>query len=1433
MKHFVPYFIQKQHHENTSHGDFQAVAIFVDISGFTRLTGTLMKFRKDGAEVLTDVLNAIFEPLIDEIQQHGGMISTFAGDGFTALFPTNQSDALPNAIQCAFRIREFFEAHRVMQTKYGSFKIGVKIGIARGGVEWGILGEADMLTYFFRGDAINGCAHAEQAAKRGEIIADSTLKSFLEKVCKFDIRDNYLSLTEHLDARSPSSVRRQLLPEEFSHPFVRDDIRSLTARAEFRSACTIFISFPEHLEHKTLSAFTARTMALANTHGGYFNKVDFGDKGGVFLILFGAPVTHENDVERAFNFILALRREWSDISWRAGVTLGSVYAGIIGADTRCEYTAIGMSVNLAARLMMKADYGAILSDRLCARKSGGQFETELVGHFGLKGFSGMQPIFQLKGRSAVVRDRQYEGRMVGRDDELHQLLEWARPIMQGQFAGLTYIHGEPGMGKSRLVYEFKQHLAEEAESSGKGFYWFFCPVDQILRQPLNPFIYFLHHYFQISSEHSVTENQASFDQIYDNLIAKTRQLARTNELDVRLNNLVRELERTRSVLAAQVGLFQSDSLWEQLDPKGKYENTLSALKTLFLAESLRKPIVLELEDMHWLDQDSIVFLQTLARHIRSEAAGSETADSLTDQFGHFPIFIVATLRYHDDGQKHAFDLHGIPVHEIDLGYLSEKGVADCAEDQLGGTASQRLHDLLIERTRGNPFFVRQMLAYLNENDQLDFQDGTFDLRDEAALRSDIPATINAILMARLDRLAQQVKEVVKTASVIGREFEVKLLSAILKHDVMTPVRIAANGQIWSELQEMQFIFTHTLLRDAAYEMQLRARLRELHKLTAESIVQLYQGNLERKYADLAHHYEQAGLMTETRFYLSKAGDFARENFQNDKALAFYTHLLQLYHPEFVALSELEGVSGSTLPETPRLDKLLTDLPETDRREVVNVLLHKGDVLSLVGEWESGLNVLKGALIVARNVDDPALIGECQRSLGDLLRKRSDYEGAGVFLDGARASFASVGDQVGICRVTGNLGSLYFFRGAYEEAMTCYADQLHIAETLHNTGEMIAALGNMGVVHHKKGSLDAAVSCYERKLALAESVSDRQGVCSVLGNMGIIHQERGHFEQALSFYERGLAVAEELGDRYVIQMMVGNMGTLWNGQGRFERALACYKRKLQIVEEMGDLHELSVAVGNLGNVHKKLGHFSEAKACYDHQLSVSEQLGNRQVTGVAHFSMGNIFNDWGHYEQAIVSYEKMLNIAEAISQPVYACLALASLGVSYWKNGQYNSALNYFEQGIARSTEIGFHMTWAGCLIDRAHVLFELTRYDEARQTTEQGLEIALRANIKDRIFSGNLLLAKLKAVTGAVSEAVEQIQSLLDTTQNEPELAAAQATLFDLARTYPLLALDPEVYRQKALDLYRQCFSKAPLREYEVQIEHLEKTNLNTPVAQL
>lgn len=811
VRNLVPRMILENLEAGREHGRFPAATLFTDLSGFTLATERLMVHGPHGAEVLAEMMRGIFDPLVHTVFAHGGFVSNFAGDAFTAVFPIATEETLADAAWRAavtgWEIQQYIVTNPQQTTPYGEFDFTIKTGVGAGEVEWGILPAEDRqrATFYFRGTAVTDCVAAEHRASAGELILSATVIELIDKRVQSISMGQCAQVICLLDAPPPA----RLLPLEpaaaqtmarFFPPSLLTQERS----GEFRQVLYVFISLQGEPEHQEVAHFAAQLFRLQEQYGGLLNRIDFGDKGCHLLLFWGAPVSHENDISRALNFILDLRQECT-IPLRAGITYRIAHAGFIGSDLHEEFTCYGRGVNLAARLMTAANWNHLWLDNEVAQRARSQFLVEYVGEQAFKGFAEAQPVYALSGRREDTPPF-YQSAFLGREAEMSQLEAATRPLWDGRYAGVVTIVGEAGMGKSRLAYEFLRSslVANRCRVLR-------CQTDEILRDSLNPFRYGLRLYLGQSTAQEETANHHRFDHTLEALIATTP------EADLR-----GDLERTRPFLAALIGLHRQDTLITQMEPELRAENTLIGIKALFKAESLRQPLIIWLEDAHWLDADSHAFLARLTRNVEA-----------------YPLLLLVTTR--EEPAADWFDA-AAPQQMILLRPLDKANVLTLAESLLGAHSTATATQLLAERADGNPYFAEQMALYLREQPLATRmgKEKRASLPSSAALTT-LPADIRTVLTARLDRLAPEMKQVVQRAAVLGREFDPQVLAQML------PNRPAVGGQlergtqeaIWFPVGDGRYLFKHALLREAAYEMQLHSRLHLLHREAREHMKRYY------------------------------------------------------------------------------------------------------------------------------------------------------------------------------------------------------------------------------------------------------------------------------------------------------------------------------------------------------------------------------------------------------------------------------------------------------------------------------------------------------------------------------------------------------------------------------------------------------------------
>ncbi|MFN7975021.1 MAG: tetratricopeptide repeat protein [Acidobacteriota bacterium] len=922
--------------------------------------------------------------------------------------------------------------------------------------------------------------------------------------------------------------------------FFPAEVAHARARGEFRWVVTLFAGFAGDASDAKVSELVDRVFTLQERYGGYLAGIDFGDKGGNLLLYWGAPTGRENDVERAMGVALDLS-DRSLLTVRAGITRFLMYAGFAGATDRATYSCYGRGVNLAARLMTAAAPGQIWVDETVVPSASRAFALAPVGRLAFKGFDDRRSVCRLRGRSERGSRLAYQGRTVGRSAELARLAAFMEPIRadarqsERRFAGAFVIYGEPGAGKSRLAHDFHQRFASEGT-----LYWAECPSDELAVRSMQPFRRYLREQLGQTATRTAAENLRSLDEALEE-IDHALDVSGAPEAPV----VRTELERTRFALAALLDLAPPGSPWPELAPELRFENAVLGIKALLCALSLLHPVVVFLDDIQWLDEDS-----------------RRTVAALTRGTERFRIAILGTSRLDDRAEKPRLSLpREVPSEDLDLAPLDGASVREIAEQVVAGPVDTAWVEFLSAKTGGNPFFAEQLALHLAEQGRLEV--GAPPRGSLEELR-DLPGTIEGVLVSRLDRLPVPVKHVVQTASVLGFEFDRLVLEHMLSHDPELDGRLreAAGAAIWSAVTELEYVFRHNLLRDAAYEMQLRSRLREQHRLAAAAYEVLFPVETERPYEKLAHHYGEGGVPDRWRDCLEKAADAARAAYANDAAMRDYGKLLDAAIDPARRVDLAVKLAGVCLL-TGRLDRveaLMRDASAAsasvaDSGREAQALALLGQTIWRQGRHAEGLATCRSAAEVARRIEDWAQCAEALRNAGIVLDLLERHDEALATLDQALDAADRCGERIARAKVLSGLAVAAWNAGDRDRCLRCHQQALGLYRALGDLNGVAASLGNIGVVFRNRGDVGEARRCYAEAVEVFEKIGSRIGAARTLFNLGNIHRYLGEPEPAIPYFERAEARARDSGEKAMLCRIVYNHAVALADVGQVERSRA--------------------------------------------------------------------------------------------------------------------------------------------------------------------------------------------------------------------------------------------------------------------------------------
>jgi tetratricopeptide (TPR) repeat protein len=581
-----------------------------------------------------------------------------------------------------------------------------------------------------------------------------------------------------------------------------------------------------------------------------------------------------------------------------------------------------------------------------------------------------------------------------------------------------------------------------------------------------------------------------------------------------------------------------------------------------------------------------------------------------DQVQSYPIALLAAVR--PEGEQNVLGV-GVAYQVISLDQMPVAEQAVLAFDQLGSPAGPALLELLAERAEGNPFFAEQILRYLQEQELLLLEEGQWHLKTK---EETLPSDVLSVLVARLDRLAQSVKEVVQTASVLGREFEILLLARMLQDDpdIKEKVARAEEMSIWSALSELRYLFKHALLRDAAYRMQVRSRRRALHRLAAEALERVYGGDLGPHYGEVAYHAEQAGLIDKARHYLELAGDSAKDAYQNSLALDYCGRALNLTPDEeldsrFRILLAREKVyhrlglrneQSQDLDEMTRLAEVLNDVENR-----VTALIERAWLYWWTGEYADSLAASQEAERLAKAARLDGLVAKANYASSWVQLQWANYGEARRLSEQALASVRKSGNRALEASLLSGLGLIRRAEGDYYAARKYAEEAVALDQSVGDLAGLPSLLGNLGVGLVTLGDYAAAKEVFEKALAISREVGSRVNTGSELINLSWLAQAQGEWETTIALAEEGLAIVRGANQTDMEAEGLIWLGHGWMGLGRPDKALDAYRESLRLRREldqehlaMGVLAGMARAAVSQNEIESALGNVAEILSYLD-------------------------------------------------------------------------------------------------------------------------------------------------------------------------------------------------------------------------------------------
>ena len=887
-------------------------------------------------------------------------------------------------------------------------------------------------------------------------------------------------------------------------------------------------------------------------YGGTINRF-LGDS---VLAFFGMPETHENDTERAVLAALEMREAVTklNLNMSTGINTGMVYVGAIGPDSHSEFTAMGTAVNLAARLEKEADPGQILVGQATYRLTRRAFEYTPMQPMTIKGIS--KPVNAYEVIKTLPRPEKIRGieglraEMIGREREFADLKDSVNELLSGN-GQIVSIIGEAGVGKSRLVSELKECIGNRdirwlegrcvsiGESMG---YWVFIDM-------LRGYLDFAEDDTPETLREKIVSSMSDlFPQRWQEIVPYVANLlsVRKGEWDDRIRNL---------------------------PPEQIKQQTFFVLRDVFFALSQQKPLLLIFEDLHWADSLSL-----------------DMVNLLMDDLTRSPLMLLCVHRpykehrsWHISAQASAKCLDR--YREITLRPLSTQESRRLVAALLDiENLPDSIRESILRKAEGNPFFVEEVIRSLIESGFV-YQDGDRWVAKAGIEDITVPDTIQNVIMSRIDRLEDEARYVLQSASVIGRLFRHRLLGYITNQEQQLDEylwKLEERDLVYEEraIPELEYSFRHVLTQETAYNTILSRRRREFHRKVAEGYESLYSSRLEEYYEELAYHYSRSDDSVKALDYLGKAGDKSRGSFANDAAIEYYQQALAL-----------------------------TDEGDACVAPTVGHIYHSlSEIYFPLLKYEEALECCQKALEYTTDRKRRASI---YGRIGWIYQQK--YEELDTALEYLNLGIAELGDDTECPEMAWLSIPLFWVaskKGDGQKAVEIALNGLRIVEGTEHYFETEELCRCLAYIHtYYRTDSNKTYEYAQRSLEAAKKSGNLNLIGRANSRLGEIYMKRGENDAAVEFFRKGMEIARKTGDNLTLGYGYWFLSLIYQRKGDWDKSIECSEHGLEIPghpHRARHFYGLACICTRKGDTDKAIEYSKEA-------LESVETLGNTMIS----------------------------------------------------------------------------------------------------------------------------------------------------------------------------------------------------------------------------
>ncbi|MBE0696229.1 MAG: tetratricopeptide repeat protein, partial [Anaerolineaceae bacterium] len=835
--------------------------------------------------------------------------------------------------------------------------------------------------------------------------------------------------------------------------------------------------------------------------------------------IFGAPVTHEDDSERAVETMMQIVNFYYELDQQAelpvsiqlGVAMGKIVAGKLETELSTEFMAAGDPVQLSRSIAEACPSGRAWVTQSVYNHTSFRFEYTPVRASMLENLSA-NTIYQFEGlREQILPVRGLIGLktpFIGRDKELKAMEHMGR-VLEGETGGIIWIDGEAGIGKSRLMREFSKHvihynaLVLGGVCSARRSDYAFSLFSDLLMQ--------------------VFEIQLNFT---------PKEII--EQIDVKLTLWSTELIETRPFLQLLLGVQPSGAQGERItamEPEQLRRQTFVAIHRIFSQLASKQPLVLILDDLQWIDSISADLLLYLSHLVVSKQILFVCAQR-QKEISPFEQVLARTRSMHPEHYIH-LSIHPLTIddcHRLLDEFLGSVGLPDS------------FLSLIVQQSGGNPYFIEEFVRLLIEKDFLRLVRGK--LVGNQTLQAEdlvVPASLESLIRARVDTLNISARHLLQIASIIGHRFNSALLAQISERDEISVLlsQLHTSGMLNPTMEENYWEFSHPLIEVIVYNSVLRAQRRILHQRTALTLESQWVGREDEHAEDLAYHFGKAEVYDRALHYLIIAGERAAVRHANDVAVSFFEQATEL----------------------------LNAVPSVGDEARWRIVHQMGEVYQFIGNYDTSLAVLQSGLdLLQSRLLSPAQRAGIYRRMGDTAHKKGDQEQAIIYL---KQALEIIGEPdeipawIETALIYARLGWCYFMKSDFEPAEEAVMQSMVYARLAKSINNLAMAENYLGGIFYRQGDLEQAMQHTRTAMDYWQDIGYSWGVAAALSNLGILESVSGNWQAAYNSIKRSLDLRQKMGDVDGVAITNHNLGQVVRYLGDMPQAELHYRDSLAV------------------------------------------------------------------------------------------------------------------------------------------------------------------------------------------------------------------------------------------------------------------------------